>query len=442
MDESTPCAFCLSPYCENKQTNAVACCRGCNGTETYYDCCDCPVENFRNSNWKCDCSYGCSNPRKKCRNCDKPYVEDDEDDSIPKEVKSFDESSTSGDKNEIKANKPARKCSKKKEKTCAFCLSSTCETKQARGSLCCGCGDSNTYFECCNTRVLVYRKENFVCGCPCPIKICRSCEENKKEKELKQSRRKKPSVDRSEYKNFQFTLEDERRTEENTNAPLENTFVETPAPAVAVYKPILPPKIKSIPQKLTDNGFCFGLRYERTEWGNFFLQYKTKSQIQLFQQLRKQELQREIRGILVKEGSSQTARKIETYVKKLFRFTELGQDGLCRRNPEIFDNDMIAYMNYDMNPGALLNRVLRMYHKRCFEEYEEVITFYRTQEEGKKIEQKEHRLNHAKETVICPFCNAEVKRTNVARHKKNNKECLSIQEKAKEEAQKAQQEST
>jgi hypothetical protein len=174
------------------------------------------------------------------------------------------------------------------------------------------------------------------------------------------------------------------------------------------------------------------LPYHRTRWAEFYESYKTKDQIQLFQQIKHQQIVLPKRKALIDEDNKPDIIKACQSIFKGLEYNDVKKEF---QTPQMLLVTVLK--KKDPNEFQILERnctqILEAVYNRQISELGEVLKFYHERRINNEIEQKEHRLNHANETVVCPFCNAEVKRTNVARHKKNNKECLSIQEKAKKE---------
>jgi hypothetical protein len=187
--------------------------------------------------------------------------------------------------------------------------------------------------------------------------------------------------------------------------------------------------------------FLFGLPYHRTSWAEFYQSYETKDQNQLNKRIKHQQVVQKKQKALINEDNKPDIIKACQSIFKGLEYNDVKKEF---QTPQILLVTVLK--KKDPNEFQILERnctqILEAVYNQQISELGEVLKFYHERRINNEIEQKEHRLNHAKETVICSFCNAEVKRTNVSRHKKNNKECLSIQEKAKEKAEKAQQEST
>ena len=184
-------------------------------------------------------------------------------------------------------------------------------------------------------------------------------------------------------------------------------------------------------QEESNPNFYLDLPYERTEWGLFYSQYKTMNQLQINKQLLHHKLYYRKMMDSLKNNNPYD---MMSYVKHIFRIYNKDTDKYER--PEIIYNkhkhrqwlqqDNEEYMNYLWKTEfdeykKMCKRIVFDYYKRMGNEFVEIRTYYEANHIEKKVIEKDHRKEHAKEMVECPCCKAQVVRTNISRHMKTPK---------------------
>lgn len=167
--------------------------------------------------------------------------------------------------------------------------------------------------------------------------------------------------------------------------------------------------------------------YPRTIWGLFYSGYKELGQLQLQKAMEKN------KNELSKTKTLNPYEKTK-WVQHIFYMTDWNEPTKSSKTPQIllrhtkrgFDD---PHFCEDINLlRETANIVTKKYLKRCLAEHNEVKVFYAKRKEELKVEATQKHKEKANECVACPFCCAQVTRTNLAKHRKTNKKCLAIQE--------------
>ena len=169
--------------------------------------------------------------------------------------------------------------------------------------------------------------------------------------------------------------------------------------------------------------FIYNLPYDRTEWGQFFTTYKTQTQGQLQKYILK----------ITNERKSWAKDQHNPYerariCKHLFYCSHFNEQSQEFETPAILlKHDKHFHLEHSNELRKITTEVFRAFHKRQAIELKEVKEYYEQRKKELEATHKEHRKQHASELVECPFCFCKVVRTSIARHKKTNKKCLSLQ---------------
>ena len=174
--------------------------------------------------------------------------------------------------------------------------------------------------------------------------------------------------------------------------------------------------------------FSYNLNYDKTEWGSFYLEYKTCNQGQLQKFLLKIENERKKNMKIYKSKNPYDLIKV---VQHLFYCSEYDNKLEQYITPKILlqsvDNgNSDKWLRDKILIQMVTKNVYIEYWKRQTEEKLEVLEFYNTRKSELELEQKIQHNAHAKELVSCSCCKSLVARTNYARHLKTNKKCLTI----------------
>ena len=185
-------------------------------------------------------------------------------------------------------------------------------------------------------------------------------------------------------------------------------------------------------QPKTESGFVYDLPYNKTEWGLFYDSYKEQGQLQLQKAIEKN------KNELMKTNKMNPYDKIK-WVQHIFYLTEWNEKSQEFQTPSILlrqakhglETKSGCYNEEHSKDSARIrevsDKVFKAYRTRCVAEHKEVKAFYEQRKKDLEVEQKKAHKEHANENVCCPFCQCQVARTNLARHKKTNKKCLEIQ---------------
>jgi hypothetical protein len=174
------------------------------------------------------------------------------------------------------------------------------------------------------------------------------------------------------------------------------------------------------------------LPYHKTEWGLFYTDYKELNQLQL-----QKRLEKTINELT--KTKKMCKYDIVKWVQHIFYKTEYDKKTDTLKTPEILlrhakrgslDKEGCVSQEWsdDVNRTTdITSSVFKAYKIRCVAEYKEVKEFYEARKIELETEQKVAHKKHANELVSCPFCQCQIARTGLARHKKTNKKCLSTQ---------------
>lgn len=174
------------------------------------------------------------------------------------------------------------------------------------------------------------------------------------------------------------------------------------------------------------------LPYQKTEWGLFYADYKELTQLQL-----QKGLEKNINELTKTKNMGKY--DIVKWVQHIFYETEYDKKTETFKTPELLlrqskrgsiDKSGCLKQEWsdDLNRTTdISSYVSKSYKARCVAEHKEVKAFYEARKIELEAEQKVAHKEHANELVCCPFCHCQVARTNLARHKKTNKKCLSTQ---------------
>jgi hypothetical protein len=178
--------------------------------------------------------------------------------------------------------------------------------------------------------------------------------------------------------------------------------------------------------------FVYNLPYNKTEWGLFYDSYKEQGQLQLQKALEKN------KNELLKSNKMNPYDKIK-WVQHIFYLTEWNDKTEEYQTPTILLRQAkhglttkCGFFSEEHSKDSAKIRevsakVFKEYRNRCVAEHKEIKAFYENRKKELEVEQKKAHKEHANENVCCPFCNCQVARTNLARHKKTNKKCLEMQ---------------
>jgi len=181
------------------------------------------------------------------------------------------------------------------------------------------------------------------------------------------------------------------------------------------------PQQNSQPDLVVD--FVYNLPYHRTEWGQFFSTYKSQTQGQLQKYILKTTNERKL---WAKEQDNPYER--QRICKHLFYCTHYNEVKKEFETPAILlKHDKHFHLEHHNELRKVTTKVFKAFHKRQAVELKEVKKYYEHRKKELDVTQKEHRKQHANELVECPICSCKVVRTSIARHKKTNKKCLSLQ---------------
>ena len=182
------------------------------------------------------------------------------------------------------------------------------------------------------------------------------------------------------------------------------------------------------------NKFIHDLKYEKTEWGSLYLNYKDLNQGQLQKSLLKIKNERKEWLKVYKSGNTHELIKV---VQHIFYMTEYDDKLEQYFTPKcllksginsITRNECISakWSNEITELRKLAKIIFTEFWKRQKIEQLAVEVFYNNRKKVLEIEQKQQHNTHAKEEVKCPCCKASIARTNLSRHLKTNKKCLII----------------
>jgi len=157
------------------------------------------------------------------------------------------------------------------------------------------------------------------------------------------------------------------------------------------------------------------LPYEKTQWGQFYEDYKTCNQNQLQKHILKTENER--KNWLVKNPYESL--KICQHIFKYSHY----------ENERYSTPKILLRSNGEKNHLKVGCQVLTAYLERQEKELEEVKAFYEQRKAEIATSLKAHRKEHANEIIQCPICLAKVSRTGISKHKKTIK-CQSVLQEA------------
>jgi hypothetical protein len=179
--------------------------------------------------------------------------------------------------------------------------------------------------------------------------------------------------------------------------------------------------------------FIHDLPYFKTDWGQFYEEFKGQTQGQLQKYILKTENER-------KEWLRRTKNSPYEYLKiaqHIFYCSHFNAEKEEWETPAILLKHATHFdLEESQEKRKIGKEVLTAFWKRQKTELVEVKAFYEKRKKELAITQKAHHQEHANEVIECPICSAKVGRTSIARHRKTNKRCLSFQNSSLEKEEK------
>jgi hypothetical protein len=170
--------------------------------------------------------------------------------------------------------------------------------------------------------------------------------------------------------------------------------------------------------------FIHDLPYDRTEWGQFYKDFKNQTQGQLQKYILKTENERKEWFRRYKNSPYENLKMSQ----HIFYCSHYNAEKEEWETPAILLKHATHFDVEESRAKLKIGKeVFVAFFKRQKTELEEVKAYYQQRKEELAITQKAHHKEHANEVIECPICSAKVGRTSIARHKKTNKRCLYLQ---------------